>query len=618
MALVDNAWYVDSVGWSAVTAWAALTTYDAGTLRRQLAAPAVGSERIFVVVVGHVASGAAEPTWVITRGGKTTDATITWQEATGIAALNGDFSANTPTWATVKNTVVTLGQVINDVARSIVLICTTAGTAGNGAEPTWAAYTTAGATTADNTVTWTNIGVVGNFTGWQAPHARLASAFAATWGQVGNTFFVASEHAETRTTAMTLTSPGIFTNPCFVVCVAKTPIPPTAATTGATINTTGASNITFGAQALYAVGVTISAGSVASTASIIYCSADQTYLSFKTCGLKLNNTSASSRHYLNNNSFLAASRFYFDACTFTFGSNTGQQFLADQPLNDLVIRGGSVVVGANVPTTLFNGSATNVLLEGFDLSAIPSGKTLIGASINSGHFEIKDCKLATGVTISAAPLITQFNYLIRADDTGTNYRHELRAYPGTQTVDTTIVRTGGATDGTTPISWKIITTANSKWVLPFESYPISLWSDAVAGPVTVTIYGTTTGGGVPNDDAIWMEIECLGTSGNPLGVFTTTTKASVLVASSAVNNSADASTWGGGGAGNGFKIVGTFTPVLKGPITVYVKAALASTTYYIDPRPAISGVTVSKSEILAPGVYTNELSSQGPVGQQCM
>ena len=44
---------------------------------------------------------------------------------------------------------------------------------------------TAGTTTADNTVTWTSLGVVGNFTAFGAPHARLNAAFTATWGESG-------------------------------------------------------------------------------------------------------------------------------------------------------------------------------------------------------------------------------------------------------------------------------------------------------------------------------------------------------------------------------------------------------------------------------------------------
>ena len=95
MALTDYVWYVDygngsSTGYYGVTAWAALTTKVCGNLVRQLAAPTVGNERVFVCIAstaGTGATGASEPGWTITRGGQTTDSTVTWAEATGIAAL---------------------------------------------------------------------------------------------------------------------------------------------------------------------------------------------------------------------------------------------------------------------------------------------------------------------------------------------------------------------------------------------------------------------------------------------------------------------------------------------------------------------------------------------------
>ncbi len=173
--------------------------------------------------------------------------------------------------------------------------------------------------------------------------------------------------------------------------------------------------------------------------------------------------------------------------------------------------------------------------------------------------------------------------MIRSDSGNTNYNQSKIYYLGTQTVETTIVRTGGATDGTTPISWKVTPTANSKWLLPFECIPITIWNSTITPTTfTVTLFGVSTGGSVPDNATVWMDIEGLGTASFPLGTITTTTKASNLAA--AGSNSSDSSTWGGGTTP--FKIVSSAITMQKvGYLNIYVKVVTSSgtPTIYIDP-----------------------------------
>src|SRR5258708_34477066 len=132
MALYDSVNYTNSVGWSAVTSWATGITNVTGDLVKQTGTPTVGSERVFVCIHntgGTSVTGASDPLTVFTRGNKIVDNTnITWQEATGIAALNSDM-ANCPDWNSAKNVSISLGAVIKSIDGTKILICTTAGTA---------------------------------------------------------------------------------------------------------------------------------------------------------------------------------------------------------------------------------------------------------------------------------------------------------------------------------------------------------------------------------------------------------------------------------------------------------------------------------------------------------
>src|SRR4249920_3600668 len=144
MALFDTTWYCNAgdqstTGHYAVSKWATGATIAAGALRRQNAAPTVGNERVFVCIVAGTTHATTEPTCVVTRGGKTTDNTVTWQECTGASAVNGDLT-NTPSWTGVTGglaTAITLGAIIKRNNAASYWICSTAGNTGT-TEPAWA------------------------------------------------------------------------------------------------------------------------------------------------------------------------------------------------------------------------------------------------------------------------------------------------------------------------------------------------------------------------------------------------------------------------------------------------------------------------------------------------
>jgi hypothetical protein len=88
---------------------------------------------------------------------------------------------------------------------------------------------------------------------------------------------------------------------------------------------------------------------------------------------------------------------------------------------------------------------------------------------------------------------------------------------------------------------------------------------------------------VPNTDEVWMEATYLGTSGSSQAT-SSNTVADPLATGVACTSSSE--TWGGSTAS--FKLVATFTPQEKGPITIFIKVAKVSSTFYFDPKITLS------------------------------
>jgi hypothetical protein len=251
----------------------------------------------------------------------------------------------------------------------------------------------------------------------------------------------------------------------------------------------------------------------------------------------------------------------------------------------------SAIRGATIPTSLFGTSSAAIgtsIIDGVDLSPMGSGKNIVNGNTAAAPAKLyfSDCKLDAAVTRYAAVSATYGTeaFFTRCGSSG-NYDFSKHNPLGTLTAEITVVRTGGASDGTTPHGYKVVTTANAKWAYPFECPPLAVWNDVVASTITITVYGVWTGGALPNNDDIWMDIQYLGDASSPQASLATTTKASGLETAAAVD--ADSSTWGGGTTK--FKLTKTITaPAQKGDILVFIKVGAASATAYFDPKVVIT------------------------------
>jgi len=361
-------------------------------------------------------------------------------------------------------------------------------------------------------------------------------------------------------------------------------VPPVSADlrTTATITTTGANAMSIAGVALF-YGITFNIGTGATGVGLTCTSIS---VQFIACAIKKNGTTTGAIVFGNSTSGqrhraeLINTTFSFGAVTDAIAVRATEFIWADTP---------SAIAGAVFPTTLFTDSSclgSTVELRGVDLSALGSGKTLFADVTAPRRYLARGCKLGASVTVAATPTNRggARTDIVHCDSGATTYRSERYWYEGVQSIDTTIVRTGGASDGTTPIAWKFVTTANAKRYVPFESQEIAVWNDTVGSPVTATVYGIWGGGAVPNNDEIWLEASYLGSASSPLMSPASGGPADLLATAAAL--ASDSSTWGG--STTAFKMTVSFTPQMAGWVYLKVKVAKASSTFYVDPKAVLS------------------------------
>lgn len=166
------------------------------------------------------------------------------------------------------------------------------------------------------------------------------------------------------------------------------------------------------------------------------------------------------------------------------------------------------------------------------------------------------------------------------------------------------MRTGGASDGTTPISRRMVSTANSKFFSPLVLGPISVWNDTIGSSLTATVE-IVTDNVTLTDAECWLEVEYLGTSGFPLSLCVSDRSANILA--TPANQTTSSATWTTTGLTTPVRqaLSVSFTPQEKGPIQARVMLARASTTVYVCPKIDINGASTS-IQYQAGTLYLNE------------
>jgi hypothetical protein len=411
---------------------------------------------------------------------------------------------------------------------------------------------------------------------WALAKATLAAALTAAG--VGGTVYMSQLHAESQATAISLASPGTVAAPVKVICANDAAQPPTALATTGTVTCTGTAADVNHTGSTWFYGITIkSARNIQLTGSTVFFNACTLQLTTVGTGLGI----IASSYNNGSNVLLYKSNVTFAENYCTFNLNNA----------NFTWRGGVLSTpSASIPiiATTQDYGKSNITIQGVDFGVFNAGVQDSQGGLRTGRTVVENCKIPATYTNTSRPAEPmQFPVSLHASDSaGTNYRKEEITYEGTVSQETTIVLTGGASDGTTAFSRKMVSTANAGYVFPLL-YEVALWNDTVGAAKTATIEFIHDSLIALKDNEIWMEAEYMGSTTSPIASYIDNSS-NILVAGAA--QAASTATWTTTGLTNPNKqkLAVSFTPQLKGYVKYRVYLAKPSYTAYVDPKVTVA------------------------------
>jgi len=391
-------------------------------------------------------------------------------------------------------------------------------------------------------------------------------------------------------------------SPITVICVNHNgSVPPVAAdiTTGATESTTGAGSFNLfktnaTTQVTYWNGIQFNSGNAANlSAFFLYNSLScKGYARFDNCIFNVNNTNTGSGIGLGPSGESNDVMVDWYNTKVQFGAAAQCIFNVDFRFRWLNTT-GAIVLGT-VPTTLFSAVLVPSILEcrGVDFSNLGTNALItLGVTGSTPDWSLfENCKF--GLSPLSSSLISgsfatqgcrPFRF-INCGAGGTNYLYRLSGFQGDIYSETSVTRNGGATDGTTPVSRKVVSSANVNWFSPLESDPIIFWNISTSA-ITINVYVICDNYTIQNTD-VAMKIEYLGNASFPISTLDLSTQSATILTTGSAQPTDSVSTWNGTG---GFtspvlqKLSATITPAMAGPIKVTIMCMKPSFTFYYDP-----------------------------------
>lgn len=452
-----------------------------------------------------------------------------------------------------------------------------------------------------NRYVWSGATGTGAGTSWTDAYTTLAAAATASGG--GDVIRVAHDHAEANAAAADVAL-NFATNAAtvtYVVCVDRTTdLPAETATYAVTTNFALAvgsgSNVVYGIIAFYGINFSIGAGA---TAKNIRLGSSGNFnaqkLIAERCTFTISNTSTSSR--LNPTAGPSGMDTQMVNCGLSFanasqniaGTGTGRLSIFNDPTVPFLIPGTAAI------TTVFSSAPQQAgTIQGVDFTPASATATIFPAGSGTTKIQLIDCKIGASQVI--APTLTDITTIIELINTANTalsggYRQQRRVYGGSLVEETTVLRTGGASDGTTAFSWKMVSSTGIGRLKSLDSFDGAIWNDVVGSPKTIALHLVTDNVQLTNAD-FSFEVDYLGVSGSPQKSSTTNrlSIAGQATGVGAANLASDTATWMTTGLTTPLKqkVELTFTPQVAGLIRWRVKLAKASTTVYVCPKVDIT------------------------------
>jgi hypothetical protein len=383
---------------------------------------------------------------------------------------------------------------------------------------------------------------------WALAKATLAGA--AAIAVAGDTIYVSSAHSETTAAAIALTFASTLGNPVRILSVDDSAEPPTALLAGATIATTGASNITTSGF-IYCDGLRFLCGDGASLAQILLANNTNNLHRYRNCFFSLRSTITTAHIYPVNSSSSLGAIAVWENCTLSFGSNGNRLKILN---GRFYWNGGGVTSVTGTPAYLVDPGVNVTMhyaeLSNLDLSAIPTTTNLVAVA-GVGITRFNACKLpaswtgsiASGTKVAGAR-VEAFN----TDSGDTNYGAWIEDGYGSIRQHATLYLSG--TNGikhngaVVPLSYKM--TAESTATYPFGLLE-GIWRVFVnesTASQTITLEVIHNDAAALTDADIWLEADYPAASGSTL--FTRLTDAKVDILATATAQATSTADWDDG------------------------------------------------------------------------